>query len=111
MEFMRVRFAATISGFFTISLSITLSNESVSRDISAAEAPPAIDRAESTVANKIWMRFMISDFNGGYAVLFDQCQSSAVLGNSSGFLYGLPRLASYFFLGILPERLYLREQL
>ncbi len=30
MEFMRVRFAATISGFFTISLSITLSNESVS---------------------------------------------------------------------------------
>ena len=103
--------SATISGFFTISLSITLSNESVSRDISAAEAPPAIDRAESTVANKIWMRFMISDFNGGYAVLFDQCQSSAVLGNSSGFLYGLPRLASYFFLGILPERLYLREQL
>ncbi len=73
------------------------------RDISAAEAPPAIDRAESTVANKIWMRFMISDFNGDMPYYSISARAVRYFGNSSGFLYGLPRLASYFFLGILPR--------
>ena len=112
MEFIRARFAATDSVLLAISLSITRSSESVSLDVSDAEASVSIIKRKSSAAKRIRKRFIIFDFKlvcvaDANPQLLYQGESRAVLRQGASLLDGFPCLASDLLFGIFPEWLYL----